>query len=65
MEDEQGRYILVNGQPWYIEQEKHRQRTRMARRRSCRSFSVYRDSQIRLLWARPRRRSAQRGTRLG
>ena len=25
MEDERGRHILVNGQPWYMEQGKHRQ----------------------------------------
>ena len=44
MEDERGRYLLVNGQPWYM---------RRRRRPHLPILFGVRDCQIRLLWARP------------
>jgi hypothetical protein len=43
MEDERGRYLLVNGQPWYID----------GGARYLPILFGVRDSQIQLLWARP------------
>ena len=54
MENERGRHILVNGQPWYIEQAKHRQADGNGGEMSLLPILLgIRDCQIRLLWARP------------
>src|SRR5207249_4840612 len=53
MEDERGRHLLVNGQPWYIERARHRQLDENGEMTTLLPilFGV-RDCQIRLLWAR-------------
>jgi S1-C subfamily serine protease len=53
MEDEQGRYILVNGQPWYIQHTRRRQSDENGEQPLLPIVFGVRDSQIRLLWARP------------
>jgi S1-C subfamily serine protease len=53
MENEQGRNILVNGQPWYIEQDQHRQPVANGEASLLPIVFGVPDCQIRLLWARP------------
>ena len=54
MEDERGRHILVNGQPWYMEQGKNRQLKEDGEVASVLPIELgVSDWDIRLLWARP------------
>jgi S1-C subfamily serine protease len=65
MENEQGRYVLVNGQPWYIEQMKQRlPNENVAMASLWRILLGIRDCQIRLLWARPEGGGAHDGGRV-
>jgi Trypsin-like peptidase domain/Concanavalin A-like lectin/glucanases superfamily len=52
MENERGHYILINGQPWYIEQEKHRQPNANGEASLLPILFGVPDCQVRLLWAR-------------
>ena len=53
MESDRGRHILVNGQPWYIEQPDHRRPEQIGGNASILPMHLgVREGQIRLLWAR-------------
>ena len=65
MEDERGRHILVNGQPWYMEQGKNRQLGEDGEVASVLPIVFgMRDCEIRLLWARPEGDGPHNGDRV-
>ena len=56
MDSDRGRHILVNGEPWYIEQQNHRRLGQIGGNASLLPIHLgVRDGQIRLLWARQER----------